>query len=276
MIIHGDSLKILPTLNESFDCCITDSPYSAAFVGKGYELLKRYQQEARLNKPREKNPWSWGGIPGCWSAQYYVYNKEYEDFTKNWMREIYRLLLPGSFFASFSCIKLLSHNAQLAQSVGFEIKDTLIWKFKSTFSKGLSLNRLTTHSEDNKFKTTIPTGYEPILLCQKPLEGNNKENWSKYHTGFIDTSVLSSNVLEVDKPSKEEKGENPHYSIKPERLLEILCKGLCAKRIIDPFMGSGSLAAACFWLGVDYTGIELELQFYDYAKGRLDDIQPNV
>ena len=265
-LLNGDALKLLPTIVDRFDTCIADPPYSCAFVGKFYEVLKRYQKSISLRKKRDCNEWSWLGIPGYWSDNYYKTNAEYEDFTSAWLSEVLRILLPGGFLACFGCHKLIHVNVALAEVAGFKLKDILIWRYPPSFSKGLSLSRI---GGNKKHRTITANSYEPILLLQRPPEGNNLKNFEKHGTGFIDTEVLASNVLECSKPGKKEKGDNPHYSVKPVALVETLCRGLRAKRVLDPFMGSGTVGEACRRLGLPYTGIELEPEFYTYATKRL-------
>ena len=40
--------------------------------------------------------------------------------------------------------------------------------------------------------------------------------------------------------------------------------------VIDPFMGSGTTGVACAELGVDFVGIELDEQYFDIAKKRIN------
>ncbi len=271
MILHGDSLKLLPTLNkESFDLCLTDPPYSAAWIGSLYEKLKQYQSKACLNKSREKNTWSCFGVPGAWSDYFYKSNDEYEQFTNTWVKEVSSLLKPGSFFLMFGCSKLIPINSQIVEKHDFKLVDILIWKYQATFSRGYSLKKISNNESDKNLRTTIAPNYEPILLFKKNSKDNTILTYEKYGTGFIDNSILSSNILEVNKPSKSEKANNPHYSIKPEQLIEKLLKGFNPKNVLDPFMGSGTIGAICKNLKIDYTGIELEEDFFSFAKGRID------
>ena len=43
--------------------------------------------------------------------------------------------------------------------------------------------------------------------------------------------------------------------------------------VIDPFMGSGTTGVACAELGVDFVGIELDEQYFEIAKKRINSIQ---
>jgi site-specific DNA-methyltransferase (adenine-specific) len=267
----GDALKILPTINNKFDVVLTDPPYSAAFVGHFYEVLKKYQKGINLKQERPKNTWNWAGIPGYWSDMYYKTNDEFENFTENWMKEVFRLLLPGGFLATFAVNKLIHINVSLAQSAGFVLRDIFIWHYSAAYSRGMSLSKITKNESDKVYNTTVAPSYEPIILLQKPLEGNTITNWQKHKTGMIDTRYLKSNVIKIQKSSKKEKEDNPHYAIKPVALLEKLCRGLCAKSVLDPFMGSGSTGEVCGNIGnIYFEGIELEKEFYDYAEKRLD------
>lgn len=271
-LYHGDALEVLPTLNTEFDAAIVDPPYSTAFVGKFYDVLKKYQEKASLNKKRECNAWAWGGLPGYWSDQFYKSSPEFEQFTEAWMKEIFRLLKPGSFFACFGTNKLIHVNVRLAEKVGFQNRDLLIWRFSPTFNKGFSLKRIDGKSESKRFSTALAASYEPIMLFQKPFSGTNKDNFSQHQTGFLDTEILPSNIIEINKPDKREKLDNPHYCIKPLKLMEVLCRGLRANKIIDPFMGSGPLALASIKLRCEYVGIELESDFFDYAVDKAQKI----
>lgn len=107
-LYHGDALEVLSELSGGFDCCITDPPYSAAFIGHFYNVLKRYQNGANLKKSRDYNAWNWTGIPGYWSDMYYKSNEEYESFTFDWMKLVFPLMLPGGFLEGMVFIALQS------------------------------------------------------------------------------------------------------------------------------------------------------------------------
>lgn len=75
------------------------------------------------------------------------------------------------------------------------------------------------------------------------------------------------------KASKKERGEgNNHPTVKPLSLIKYLItlvtppEGVC----LDPFEGSGTHALACEELGFNYIGFELNKEYYEVAKNRIN------
>jgi site-specific DNA-methyltransferase (adenine-specific) len=77
------------------------------------------------------------------------------------------------------------------------------------------------------------------------------------------------------KASRKERGEgNTHPTVKPKNLLLYLLKLITPPKpgiILDPFAGSGTTLVACKELGIPFIGIELESDYVEIAKKRLDD-----
>ena len=66
--------------------------------------------------------------------------------------------------------------------------------------------------------------------------------------------------------------KNHHPTVKPIQLLKkiiALFKTPNELHVFDPFMGSGSMGIACIELGVSYTGVELDTEYYTIAQTRL-------
>lgn len=66
--------------------------------------------------------------------------------------------------------------------------------------------------------------------------------------------------------------KNHHPTVKPIQLLKkiiALFKTPNPLHVLDPFMGSGSMGIACIELGVSYTGVELDPEYYTIAQTRL-------
>jgi DNA modification methylase len=46
--------------------------------------------------------------------------------------------------------------------------------------------------------------------------------------------------------------------------------------VLDPFMGSGTTGVACKMLGRKFIGIEIDKTYFDIAKQRLENTQPEL
>ena len=63
-----------------------------------------------------------------------------------------------------------------------------------------------------------------------------------------------------------------HPTQKPIKLYKWLLHNYAEKgqKILDTHLGSGSIAIACHYFGVDLVGIEIDKEYYDKAKDRVD------
>ena len=79
------------------------------------------------------------------------------------------------------------------------------------------------------------------------------------------------------KPTEKERSSgldkrNEHPTIKPIKLLEHFCNLITPPNgiVLDPFIGSGSTAIACIKCGFKYIGIEIEEEYFNIAKQRIE------
>lgn len=96
--IHtGDNQCILDLYPDNhFDAIITDPPYGIEFLGKDWD-----QNTGAIN--------TW--------------------------RQCLRVLKPGGYLLAFSAARTYHHLASNIESVGFEIRDQLMWLYASGFPK---------------------------------------------------------------------------------------------------------------------------------------------
>ena len=75
-----------------------------------------------------------------------------------------------------------------------------------------------------------------------------------------------------------QEGETIHPTQKPVKLYEWLLMNYAKKgdKILDTHLGSGSIAIACHNLGYDLEGYELDKDYYDAAKKRLQEHQSQL
>ena len=91
---------------------------------------------------------------------------------------------------------------------------------------------------------------------------------------FEPNSGSASRFFYCAKASKSERGEdNGHPTVKPQKLMEYLIKLVMPKHenviLLDPFLGSGSTLVACQKLGVNAIGIEMNEEYCEIARKRL-------
>ena len=203
MILTGDCLEILPTLDAELAASIvTDPPYGLSFMGKEWDH----------------------GVPG---VPFWV--------------EALRVAKMGAFLLAFGGTRTFHRLACAIEDAGWEIRDTIMWVYGSGFpkshdvSKGLdkvagqmgsrgdyiskdhAIRRKPGNErmhegyqrpwrddpeiEDRNARIYIPAtdaarqwegwgtalkpAWEPILVCRKPLVGTVAENVLKYGTGGL-------------------------------------------------------------------------------------------
>lgn len=106
--------------------------------------------------------------------------------------------------------------------------------------------------------------YETVLVAMKPGAACR---WYD-ETGRVE-NIIRPGYKGIRKiiPSAEQ-----HPTPKPIELVKHFL-GLHTKRgavVLDPFMGGGTTGEACVEMGRDFIGIELDEQWYNYARHRIE------
>lgn len=295
-LINGNCLDELKKLEDnSIDLVFTDPPY---FIHK----LDSSWSKERIDSDKKNSH-----IKNLPKGMKYSKNqvKELYDFYKEVSELVYQKLKPGGYFLSFSAPRLYHSIAMAKEIAGFEVRDIINWVYTQSIPKGMSVNHIIdrmdlseTQKEELKneysgFKTPqIKSCHEPICVAMKPISVTFIQNELNFKTGLLDfnqkiginSDKVPANILVtedfdeiynknflISKPSKKEKGENSHITVKPIKLLEHLVK-LFSKEgslVVDPFMGSGSTILACKSTNRNYIGIEIEKNYYSIAQHRL-------
>ncbi len=228
----------------------------------------------------------------------------------NWFRdvsiEIIRILKPGGFFFSFSSPRLYHRLVSAIDDSGFWIRDSFVWIYPHNQPKAMSLNHFLEKMDigpDEKdvlseklknWKTPqIKSCFEPIVMAQKPTEGTFLENFIKFKTGLVNSSVkignglfpanvmkteesgdLLDNYFLVSKPSIREKGSyNHHKTVKPLQLCEYIVTLTTFDEqsvVFDPFAGSGTTLLAAKINSRNYIGCDINNEYIEVARKRLN------
>lgn len=160
--------------------------------------------------------------------------------------DCFRVMKPGAFLLCFSSIKFQHIFTQQLIDAGFIFKDVMLWTYlngrvppqdisqkidkqlgierevigeynyiqgspnsnkKDSYSKKVQKTKSSEASSAwDGFGMGLKTAYEPIIMVQKPLEGNVAENILKYRTGSVNIDATR-----IPYDSGEDKvGHNPH------------------------------------------------------------------
>lgn len=83
----------------------------------------------------------------------------------------------------------------------------------------------------------------------------------------------TSDVFMIPNKKTKKDGKNIHDTEKPVELMQTLVNN--SKKddsiILDPFMGVGSTGIACVNENVNFVGIELDREYFDFAKDRIEE-----
>lgn len=157
--------------------------------------------------------------------------------------ELYRILKEGSHCYIMTNHVNLYEILTVAKDSGFHFIKSLIW------NKG---NKIMGQAYMSQF--------EYILFFRK---GKFKKI----------NKCGTADILDVpNKKTKDENGKNIHDTEKPVELMKILIENssLEGELVLDPFVGVGAVALACEELNRDYIGIELDENYYNIAKERIN------
>lgn len=296
-IFCGDAEKILEEIDDSsIDIVLTDPPY---FLDKMDNTWKDNLISSKKNQYTVKS------LPAGMRFDREQGKKFYEWYLKI-SEKLFRVLKPGGFFFSFSSPRLYHRMACAVDDAGFNIRDCFIWLYLKNQVKAMSLDhfidKLKLDIETKKnlkdrlegWKTPqIKSCFEPILMAQKQYEETFLKNVLKYNVGLFNIKIkvgqnmFPSNILVVNniedlldryflisKPAKKEKGlGNTHKTVKPITLCEYLIELSSFSSdatILDPFSGSGTTLVAAKKLGKNYIGIDINPEYVDFAKKRIE------
>jgi len=271
-IYHGDSLEVLKTFSsESIDCIITSPPYYG---------LRDYGIEGQIGQ--EKTP------------------KEYISNLMSIMDECKRVLKKtgslwvniGEGFINQSLSGIPERFVISMIDNGWIRRNSIIWH-KSNCMPSSVKSRFTIDFEYFYFFVKDPkhyyfeTQYEPLSTAtieRSKYPGVRIGSRNKIKLGGYGNSTYSGKEYHISPTLTRIKRciwkihteifSEAHFAIFPEKLIETPIKACCPPEgiVLDPFMGSGTVAVVAKKLGVNYIGIELNKEYINIAEQRLQNI----
>ena len=156
-----------------------------------------------------------------------------------WIPEVYRVLKNNSHCYIMSNDRNINELLNVCEKVGFKLLNILVWGKSKHSPKRYYLKNC-----------------EFIVFLRKGKAKNINNMGTKQ-------LLLIDNVENKNHPSE-----------KPIKLMEILIKNSSNEqdKVLDPFMGSGSTGVACINTNRNFIGIELDENYFNIAKERINNV----
>lgn len=256
MIINGNSIEEMKKLEEnSIDLIFADPPYWMRVKG----VLKRVEGT---------------DFDGCMDAwDQFESLEDYEAFTKEWLRECYRILKPDGSIWVIGGMQCIYTIGAIMQEIGYWLINDIVWHKKNPTPnfKGTRLNNShetliwATKSKKSKYTFHYKTAKE---LNLDTVDEADYEKGIRKQLG----SVWKIAVCSGNERLKNEQGEKLHTTQKPEELLYriIAISSNVGDMVLDPFGGTMTTGAIAKRLGRKYFMIERDPKYYEYGKQRIE------
>ena len=238
-LYNDDCFDVMSKFDDnSIDCIITDPPYFLSNDGitcKGGKMVS-------VNK-------------GTWDVR-----KGFDDiysFNLNWIEESYRILKPGgTLWVSGTYHNIYTIGSIIDSIDDFRILNNITW-VKTAPPPNLSC-RFFTHST------------ETLLWVRKGKKSKHYFNYDLMKE--INQGKQMKDVWIIGRPKKLEKEFGKHPTQKPEELIERIILSSTEKNdlILDMFNGSGTTGVVAIRNSRKYIGIELDLEFFELSKKRIE------
>ena len=227
----GDAISCLSRLDsDSIDLIVADPPYN---------LGKNYGNNIDL-KDRQA----------------------YQDFTRDWLTQAYRVLKPGGSLYCFMGVKFIARlYLLLEEDLQMTPQGWITWHYtqgmgrKRGFSPRHEDILWFSKGEDATFNLDDVRVPQKYFRKRNNMSGANPGDvWQFSHVHYCAAERL------------------PHPTQKPEALLEriIAASSNAGETVLDPFLGSGTTARVAQVLGRNSIGFDINPDYVNMAKERLD------
>ena len=169
-------------------------------------------------------------------------NSANESMIKKYLQECYRIMKDNTAIYCFCNYKKIDFFKQQIETAGFNLKNIIIWDKQRNGMGDLS--------------TTFGYSYEFIIFASK---GQPK--------------IRGKRISDVWQFARVKPKEQEHQNQKPvDLLVQAIEKSSDEGAVIfDGFMGVGSTGVACVNTNRDFIGIELDENYFNIAKKRIEE-----
>ncbi|MEI4481174.1 MULTISPECIES: DNA-methyltransferase [unclassified Phyllobacterium] len=204
--------------------------------------------------------------------------EEWHSWTKLWLQEAYRLLSPTGNIFVYGIHHHLCWVQCMMYEIGFSYRRQIIWNYENGFA-GYGKRSLAAHYEPLLwFSKTNDYIYHPIREPYKSQERlkhkitKNGKTWEPNPEGRLAGDVWAFPTL-AGRRFRDEKVDHPTQ--KPLSISRRIVRHFSNEgdAVLVPFVGSGSECVAAKMENRQYVGFELNSDYIDIAKARLENTE---
>lgn len=249
-ILAGDCLEIMRGIPDaSVDAVFADPPYNLQL---GSKTLYRPEDQTAARAVRDE-----------WDS--FTSSAEYDEFTRAWLAECKRVLKPTGAMWTIGSYHNIFRVGSILQDLGFWILNDIVW--------------VKTNPMPNFRGTRFTNAHETLIWATPTKTGKytfNYETMKKLNGGKQMRSDWDINICLGEERLKGADGKSLHNTQKPLDLLHrvILASTKPGDIILDPFVGSGTTAAAARALGRQFIGIDQDETYVCAARSRVAGTTP--
>lgn len=250
-IIIGDCLEVMKKINDNtFDMVFADPPYNM-------------QLQNELYRPNNTKV---DAVDDDWDK----FNGfgHYDEFTRAWFTEVKRVMKKNATFWVIGSYHNIFRVGNILQDMGFWILNDVIWVKSNPMPnfKGVRFTNAT----------------ETLLWVVKDKSVKNYtfnyEIMKKYNQGKQMRNDWYFGICNGSERLRDEHGQKIHSTQKPLPLLEriVLASTKEGDLILDPFGGTCTTGVAAYKHGRNFTMIEKDEHYVDWALKRFSKQQDGL
>lgn len=233
-LLLGDCRELLPTLEaESVDLLVTDPPFNVSTPGVKIDRRKWEKPSARRKVQLTRDFGDWDVFEDV----------DFAIFSREWLGEVARILRPGAQAYVFFTLTQITDLKRWGEDAGLQWLNYLVWHKSNPAPNFAAMSRYVNSCEG--------IGW----FCKGKVKVWNSGAGTHNH---IETGLCQGN---------ERTG---HPTQKPFAVLEPLIRisSNPGDVILDPFLGSGSIAVAAKTLHRSAIGIERDERYFRLSQVR--------
>ena len=246
-VTQGDCVRLMKALpDSSIDLIFADPPYN----------LQLRQELCRPDMTKVS------AVEDSWDK--FSSFKEYDSFSKRWLKSCQRLLKPEGSLWIIGTYHNIFRIGAILQDMGFWIFNDVVW--------------IKTNPMPNFKGVRFTNAHETLIWAGKSSSARPRFHYKSMKAFNEDLQMRSDWLLPVcprNERLKDKQGLKLHSTQKPEALLQRVVSA-CSRPgdlVLDPFFGSGTTGAVAKRWNRRFIGFEKEKRYVDSSRKRLQKVK---